>query len=797
MLVALADGGVTVDGARVTDARPNGAPGLVLPDYTLTYAYPKLQERTDAERVTEFHLEGDAQLGQMRSLYASLVSRGQAAPLFVGDGDPVLVQRAEPDGPARIYARPRLGGWTLYPPGAESQAFDAIDDLAAAAKALPADVTTHGVALDIPDARPVTDFAELARALHGAGLGPLVLPFDYEPCLPAPEGMACIAGGPAIVGENGRFKEEKPEREIILSTYYVDTHEVTNADYDACHAAGACKIRINRFQKIMAPFVAPDQPAMPMDWHRARAFCAWKGKRLPTEWEWEKAARGPDGERYPWGNDEPTCDKAVYRECAPYGCTPYPGKSHPWDCNAHATKSVESFEAGHYGLFNMSGNGYEWTASAAIESIEACGDACSGRDPLGPCDGAYPCKGKRILRGGSWYWPKHRIRGAHRRFEKLVTGSHRLGMRCAATDIMLSHYPPIHVAKTREALADPKKPSADELAAFASVTDDPIEEKPICSAKVREAWGEAQQRGGRSETKCRDPFPYLMTNEPRAHLWSPYIDNLGGAYVGIGSDQNYSHIAAARSRWAWVVDYDPRVYKNHVRLAAFIKSAPDRKAFVALFEGKNERKALDILNTEYADRSDLKVLRRGHIATRAELQPYFAAQLKGSKVAPDFGWLATDENYAFIKLLVEQGRMRPVKGDLLASGAIRSIGVAASKLKTPVRIYYTSNAPSSWGGKVTTEYRDNVLGLPIDEMSLVLQTNSRGGFRQTGKWHHSVSWARAHHDRLRLPGYDSIPKLLEGSIPGHHGDVTLFGLPAGAPPRDPPYVEARAKAKAG
>jgi formylglycine-generating enzyme required for sulfatase activity len=144
-------------------------------------------------------------------------------------------------------------------------------------------------------------------------------------------------------------------------------------------------------------------------------YCAWRGKRLPDEWEWEKAARGPNGDAYPWGNDPPTCDKAQYRECAPKGCTPYRGKKHAWDCVEHATKPVGSYPAGHYGLFDMAGNGYEWTSSvpSAAES------------------------NKRVLRGGSWYWPAAQIKASHRRVDRPNTGHHRLSARCASSNAMV------------------------------------------------------------------------------------------------------------------------------------------------------------------------------------------------------------------------------------------------------------------------------------------------------------------------------------------------------------------------
>jgi hypothetical protein len=96
-----------------------------------------------------------------------------------------------------------------------------------------------------------------------------------------------------------------------------------------------------------------------------------------------------------------------------------------------------------------------------------------------------------------------------------------------------------------------------------------------------------------------------------------------------------------------------------------------------------------------------------------------------------------------------------------------------------VRIYYTSNAPTAWGGQVTPAYRGNVLALPFDAESLVLQTTDGGGsLRQKTKWHHNVQWGRLLHERLEQPAYDTVWKLLEGRIPGDDQALTVLGLPS-------------------
>ncbi|MEM9459266.1 MAG: SUMF1/EgtB/PvdO family nonheme iron enzyme [Myxococcota bacterium] len=783
---------VSLDGAKVARTRPADAPGMLGEDMRATYALPELQaalKALDPPAAPLMLVVGpQTPLSHLRAVLAS----GADPVTLVVDPAPDTVdpqpdrgwslRAAAADALPPVVVRPRGDAvrlWVDDAPGSEPLA---AGELAAGLGALDPARLADGVAIGLPDEATAGTLVPVLQALPRAAGGPTALALEFDPCLTPPPDMRCIPGGPAIVGADDGPPEERPQRELLISTFYIDRHEVTIEQYDACRADAGCKVRINGYQGIMKPFVGPTQPAMPMDFRRAQSYCAWAGKRLPTEWEWEKAARGPDGEIYPWGNDEPSCDKTIYRNCAPWGCTPYPGTKYRYDCPEHATKPVGSFPAGHYGLHEMAGNGYEWTRSAGVPLISECGTACQGRDPQGRCDGASPCEGLRVLKGGSWYWPKARLRGSHRRIEKIKTGSHRLGMRCATEHPYLTDFPPRVLTADRPALEIPEPPTEQELAAFAKVTHDPVQDKKICDAKVREGWHPSQSDGGRSELNCRDPFSYLTTNEPRGYVWKDYIDNLGGAYVGIGSDQNFNYIAAARSRWAWVMDYDPRVVKNHRRLRALILAAPTRDDFVALFAPDNERRAADIISAAYPDDPALKQLRWGYVATRERMHAYFTKQRKaaGQGKSASFGWLRTEDDYRYIRTLYQQGRLRAVAGDLLREGAMQSIAQAARDLGVPVRIYYTSNAPTAWGAQITEAYRANVLSLPFDEQSLVLRTTDGGGsLRQKTKWHHNVQWGRHMHQRLRRAGYDTVWKVIEGRIPGDDDALTILGLPSG------------------
>jgi sulfatase modifying factor 1 len=595
-------------------------------------------------------------------------------------------------------------------------------------------------------------------------------PAAYAPCATAPKGMTCIAGGPAVVGSDDGPKNERPKRSVEISTFYMDLHEVTNAEYDACVAAGVCaKLPIPDINKgIMKSFDGADQPAMPLDYDRAAKFCAWAGKRLPTEWEWEKAARGDAGDIHPWGNDPATCDKAQFRECAPKGCKPYPGTSgNLWDCPEHATKPVGSYPPGHYGLLDMAGNGYEWTSTWAGEDPTGKCDGCTGRDPQGPCGGTDPCQkggAKKILRGGSWYWPKEQMRGSFRRPEVPSTFTHRLSARCATSSPLLWGYP-TKIATEKRTPPELKDPPAEQKKIAHDIVEDTLD-KQECGEK------------GRSFIDCRDPTSYIKTNEPRQFVWKPYITNLGGGYTGVGIDQNYSFIALQKAEWAWLFDYDPTVVRLHWIIRAMVLASDTRQAFAEQFSEAKKADALALLDTTYAGNAERPAYREVYAISRKPLYTYYQRELLGEKEDPTFGWLASDEAYAYVRKMYQQDRIVILKGDMLAKNGMQSIGKAARALNVPIRVYYPSNAPECWPH--TAQYKRNVLALPFDDESVVLQTLSgiRPGFGETkkGHWHYNVQAGLLQQQYMREKQVGSAKQLVTIRNKTDDPDLTVSGL---------------------
>ncbi|MCE9499449.1 MAG: formylglycine-generating enzyme family protein [Leptospira sp.] len=200
-----------------------------------------------------------------------------------------------------------------------------------------------------PVSKQMTDRPQSESELAGA----LTRPNCQNP----PPGMVCIPGGPAVIGSDptdpGAEPNEFPRRTVEISTFYIDKYEVTNLQYDECVKAGGCKYFHNIKNKLYDGYRDPRQPASPLSWDKAHAFCKWAGKRLPTEAEWEKVARG--GEKatiYPWGNDPPDTTRASYNVCVESNAA----KDR---CNGKETSlklsNVGSYPPGHYGVYDMAG----------------------------------------------------------------------------------------------------------------------------------------------------------------------------------------------------------------------------------------------------------------------------------------------------------------------------------------------------------------------------------------------------------------------------------------------------------
>jgi hypothetical protein len=275
---------------------------------------------------------------------------------------------------------------------------------------------------------------------------------------------------------------------------------------------------------------------------------------------------------------------------------------------------------------------------------------------------------------------------------------------------------------------------------------------------------------------CRDPVTYIDTNEKRLALFLPLIENTGGAYAGVGADQNYDLVALARSRWVFLFDYEPNVVRLHRVLEALILASDSPDAFLARFAPAGRDESMAIIAKQWAGDPQLGTYQRLYLGYQRRLEAIYLRERQPRKDDARFGWLSHPEQYAYIRTLYEQGRIAILGGDMLAEKSMRAIGHAADALGVPVRVFYTSNAPTSWGGNITPAWRANVGALPFDDASVVLVTWNHGAFGQKDYWHYNVQRALTYQSRLQRSGYTYMWQLAWDRIPGGDPDLTLSGL---------------------
>ena len=246
--------------------------------------------------------------------------------------------------------------------------------------------------------------------------------------------MACMALIPSGCFEMGAHQivdsEELPVHTVcITSDFYMDVHEVTNAEYEACVDAGACTAPSNFSSYTRSSYYGnptyDNYPVIYVSWNQATDYCDWAGKRLPTEAEWEYAARGGlIGKLYPWG-DSISCSDACYGRFDPSG--PIQNPCYDYNGLENDTHQVESYSANGYGLYDMSGNVKEWMRDWFDSSYyQYCVDNNIINDPQGPASGSY-----RVARGGRWSHYTDDQRVADRGWKDPTALEYHRGIRCA------------------------------------------------------------------------------------------------------------------------------------------------------------------------------------------------------------------------------------------------------------------------------------------------------------------------------------------------------------------------------
>jgi TonB family protein len=230
--------------------------------------------------------------------------------------------------------------------------------------------------------------------------------------------MIGVGAGTFTMGSNDGDDDERPVHQVCMDRYLIDKYEVTNRQYKQfCDATGRSYPDDPGWPGMSAYFLScPSCPVVNVSWEDAAAFCSWAGKRLPTEAEWENAARGTDLRKFPWGASSTLAHGNFAERSTYYGPGGYA-----------RTAAVGSFPGGASpcGCLDMAGNVWEWCNDRYQASYYA---GCPRESPSGPSSGPL-----RVLRGGSWKSSVAETRCAYRSSSSPSGWCDDLGFRCAAS----------------------------------------------------------------------------------------------------------------------------------------------------------------------------------------------------------------------------------------------------------------------------------------------------------------------------------------------------------------------------
>ena len=212
-----------------------------------------------------------------------------------------------------------------------------------------------------------------------------------------PEEMVLLPAGRFLMGSDDGLPDEGPPHYVSVDSFYLDRYEVSRIAFE--------DFLVRQGRKRKADLENPDHPATMVSWSDAAGYCRSRGKRLPTEAEWEYAARGSEGRIYPWGNTPPTPFRACFQN--------------------RGTLPVDSLPEGTSpeGIHHLAGNVAEWVSDWYAPGYYAISPESN---PQGPAEGDY-----RVVRGGSWNQSSGELRASAREYHNPDRGAEHIGFRCA------------------------------------------------------------------------------------------------------------------------------------------------------------------------------------------------------------------------------------------------------------------------------------------------------------------------------------------------------------------------------
>ena len=222
-----------------------------------------------------------------------------------------------------------------------------------------------------------------------------------------------------------------------------------------------------------------------------------------------------------------------------------------------------------------------------------------------------------------------------------------------------------------------------------------------------------------------------VTNEDRLEIYEPHIRGIGGGYFGVGSIQNFTLAAWARSEYIWLMDFTRVVVAANKIHTVFLKRLATPEDHRRMWDKKKSAVEADkIFDEEFKGNPELPFIKEGYRKASPYLQITFGFIDKLSKKRPYKYWLNDQEQYNYLKKLAQENRIRALKGDLNGETTVQGIAAAAKQMGVPMRILYYSNAEEYFRG-YKPNFKKAFSQMPVDEKSFVVRTISfdKGRFR--------------------------------------------------------------------
>jgi len=269
---------------------------------------------------------------------------------------------------------------------------------------------------------------------------------------------------------------------------------------------------------------------------------------------------------------------------------------------------------------------------------------------------------------------------------------------------------------------------------------------------------------------------YLWSNERRHDLFFADLRGLGGGYMGVGGDQNYTLAAAAESDVLWLVDLDPAVVYLHRLYAALLPIALQPSDLVALFDKKHRAEVHAAVSAACPATDEQRAVLEVYHAYRDLLFRHLKDEL-GRSHGPRGTWLSDARKYQHMHRLAKERRIVARLGDLTGPSTLQQIAETARKAGVPIHAIYLSNA-ESWF-KYGPAFRSNIAALPFDDRSVILRTvkSQLLSYPSGDIWHYTIQRSQHFAQALAQPSYRSIDLAMVDAVPDKTPGLSHIGFP--------------------